>query len=487
MAWAELIYKYRIPVFYICAFLSLGLLVGGFIMDLPYAGVAGFGFIFLFIALLDFRILFYLLLFALPLSDEFQISSGLSMHLPTEPISIALLGLCIVYALLHPGLLKGRFWKHPVTIIVLIHLIWIVFTTITSSHPIISVKYIAAKTWFVVTYFFLAGFLIRDTVTIKRAIWLLIIPTIAGVLYVFTRHAATGFIFDSVSSVVRPFYRNHVDYGVWITAILPLIILARSWYRKDTLLRLFLTLSIILTLAAIYFSYTRGAWVALFCMPVFVLIIRMRLSKPAVLVSVIGAMIVTGFLFSNNRYLEYAPDYNRTIYHEDFSDHMTATFQMEDMSTVERFYRWIAAVKMFKERPVMGFGPGNFVNNYKHYTVTAYETYISDNEEGSSVHNYFLTMLTEQGIPGLIIFILMVIISILYFEKVYHNRQSQEARNFVLALGSCFLALLVNNFFSDLLEADKLGPMFFMCMAILVRMDLDEDTSEPELQEFTSQ
>jgi len=179
--------------------------------------------------------------------------------------------------------------------------------------------------------------------------------------------------------------------------------------------------------------------------------------------------------------------YYRTIYHEDFSDHMTATFQMEDMSTVERFYRWIAAVKMFKERPVMGFGPGNFVNNYKHYTVTAYETYISDNEEGSSVHNYFLTMLTEQGIPGLIIFILMVIISILYFEKVYHNRQSQEARNFVLALGSCFLALLVNNFFSDLLEADKLGPMFFMCMAILVRMDLDEDTSEPELQEFTSQ
>jgi len=481
MAWADLIYKFRIPIFYAAAMAALTFLIAGLLIDVPYTGVIAFGFIGLLIVLFDFRILFYLLLSTLPFSNEIQITTGLSMYMPTEPLTIILLGLTVVYAALNPKLLKGRFWKHPITIVVYMHLLWIVFTAITSSFPLVSTKYIAAKLWFVVTYYFLASYLIRDQFAYRRVFWLIFIPTIAGIIYVLTRHAITGFVFDEVSNVVRPIYRNHVNYGVWITAILPLMVLARSWYKKDTLMRLSMNVAIILTLAAIYFSYTRGAWVALFCLPIFLLIVKWRLSKVAVITSLVGGLILVGVLFSNNRYLEYAPDFNKTIYHEDFSDHMTATFQMEDMSTVERFYRWIAAIKMFNERPVTGFGPGNFVNNYKTYTVTAYQTYISDNEEGSSVHNYFLTMLTEQGLPGLIIFIFLVVITVLYFERVYHKMPDAKERNFILALASCFLVLLINNFFSDLLEADKLGPLFFMCMAILVQWDLrypDADTKQ---------
>jgi len=46
------------------------------------------------------------------------------------------------------------------------------------------------------------------------------------------------------------------------------------------------------------------------------------------------------------------------------------------------------------------------------------------------------------------------------------------------------MVLLVNNFFSDLLEADKTGPLFFLCLALLIRLDqgmvVPEEQSGPD-------
>lgn len=477
MDWAGRIHDHRHSLFTLISASALALLCAGFLLDIPWAGLAAFGIVGLLVILLDFRILFYLLLFTLPLSNEIRLFEGFSLYVPTEPLTILLLGLSIIYVLMRPSLLRGAFWKHPITILIGLHLLWIGCSTITSTYPIVSVKYTLAKLWFIGTYYFLGGYLLKHGLTYRRLFWLLFIPTMGGIVYTLIRHAATGFLFDEVNRVMRPIFRNHVNYGVWITAMLPLMVLARTWYRKQSLGRLGIDLSILVTLVAIYFSYTRGAWVALACIPAFYLVIRYRMAVPAIAASLIGVLLFTATIFQGNKYLQYAPEFNKTIYHEDFSDHMSATFQMQDMSTVERFYRWIAAVRMSGEKPVTGYGPGNFVKNYKAYTVSSYSTYISDNEEGSSVHNYFLTMLTEQGVPGLLIFIALIVAAVLMIQRLYHRHEGPE-RAQILAIGCCFLVLLVNNFFSDLLEADKLGPLFFLCMVLLVRTELDQDKEE---------
>lgn len=481
---SDRIYNNRIALFYGAAFISLFLLIAGFLVQIPYLGLGAFAIVGLTIAFYDYKLLFYLLVLTLPLSDEFQITDGISMHIPTEPLTIILLGITIIYVMLNPSLLKGKLWKHPLTIMLYIYLGWILVTVISSTHPIVSIKYLLAKIWFVVVYYFLASHIIRTYSDAKKVIWLLLISTFFGVCYVMVQHGMTGFLFDTITPSVRPIFRNHVDYGVWIAAIFPILFLAATWYKKDTLLRLFVGLYIVLVGFALYYSYTRGAWVAIFCVPIFALIVKYKFVKPALITSTIVITLGVGFLLNQNRYLHYAPEYSKTIYNENFSDHMAATFQMQDMSTVERFYRWIAAIKMFEAKPITGFGPGNFVNNYKHYTITAYETYISDNEEGSSVHNYFLTMLTEQGVPGLIIFVVFVFAILIYFEKVYHQITNKKQKYLILGIACCFLVLLINNFFSDLVEADKLGPLFFVCIAILVRWDLkSNETLEEETKE----
>jgi O-antigen ligase len=469
---SDRIYNNRIAIFYSIAIFSLLLFITGFLVQVPYLGLISFLAIGAIVLIYDYKLLFYFLLLTLPLSDELQIADGLMMYIPTEPITIVLMGVSLVYVILNRHLLKGKFWTHPITIIIYINLIWIVISTISSTHPVISIKYLLAKLWFVVVYYFLASHILNTYSNVRNALWLLFLATFFGVSYVMIKHGLTGFLFDTISPSVRPFYRNHVDYGVWIAAIFPLLFLAASWYKKDTLKRLFFVGFVILTGFALFYSYTRGAWVAIFCIPIFVLIVRNKLVKLALLTSTLAISLFLGFILNQNRYLHYAPEFSKTIYHEEFADHMNATFQMQDMSTVERFYRWIAAVKMFQARPITGFGPGNFVNNYKNYTISAYETYISENEEGSSVHNYFLTMLTEQGIPGLVIFIVLIFTILIYFERVYHQIEDVQQKRLILGLSCCFLVLLVNNMFSDLVEADKLGPMFFICIAILVKWDI---------------
>ena len=62
---------------------------------------------------------------------------------------------------------------------------------------------------------------------------------------------------------------------------------------------------------------------------------------------------------------------------------------------MERVYRWVAATRMFKDHPWMGFGPGNFYPYYMHYTLSDFETYVSDNPERSTAHNYPLLLLAE--------------------------------------------------------------------------------------------
>jgi len=217
------------------------------------------------------------------------------------------------------------------------------------------------------------------------------------------------FTFDSITPAVHPIYRNHVNYAVFITMLLPFIFLARTWYSKEMLRYKLLTFAIFLFLLAIYFSYTRGAWLAVFAMFFYYVVLRLNLTKYLLIVAAIVVIGFTAYILKDNNYLKFAPNYETTIYHDDLTDHLSSTFEMEDMSTVERFYRWIAAIKLFKDHPMVGVGPNNFVSNYKQYTVTAYETYISENEERSTVHNYFLLLLAEQGFPAMLLFIALIV------------------------------------------------------------------------------
>jgi O-antigen ligase len=126
------------------------------------------------------------------------------------------------------------------------------------------------------------------------------------------------------------------------------------------MIRYLLAVMIAVLLIALFFSYARGAWLALFTGIAAGWLIKKRLLLAAYILAIIALAGSLFWIKAGDRYLQYAHDYRTTIFHQDFREHLRATYEFKDVSTAERFYRWIAGVRMIKEDPLTGFGPSCF-------------------------------------------------------------------------------------------------------------------------------
>ena len=132
--------------------------------------------------------------------------------------------------------------------------------------------------------------------------------------------------------------------------------------------------------------------------------IKKNILGKTILIGIISIVIGLIVLINNNRFMQFAPEHDETIFHENFSEHLNATIGLKDISNAERFHRWVAGVRMVAEKPWTGFGANSFYNNYQPYTAAAFKTWVSNNPEHSTVHNYYLLVALEQGLPALILF-----------------------------------------------------------------------------------
>lgn len=416
----------------------------------------------------DYRIPYFLFFLLVPFSIEYYLPGGFGTDLPTEPLMWVMTATSALILIKSPKSLVTDKYLTPITFLLLLHMTWILVSTLFSETFVISVKYLLAKLWYVIPFYFLSLHLIKNSEVFKQLVSLTFWPLMLVSLGILIRHAAMGFTFDSVNHVVTPIFRNHVSYASTLVLFLPFIwFLTVSEKRKS--FKLIFTLSIFLCLTAIYFSYTRAAILSAAIAFVCYFLIRMRWMFRSVLLALPVLASIIYFLIKDNNYVYFAPDYERTVMHSEFTNLLDATYKLEDISTMERVYRWVAGAGMFSEKPWLGFGPGSFYSMYQHYTVRMFETYVSDNPEHSGIHNYFLMVLVEQGIFGFLIFFALCLYVLYLFEREYHRTTLQADKNMLMAAGLCTIIILLTNLINDTLEVDKIGPFFFISLAILSR------------------
>ena len=436
-------------------------------------------FLTVYLAVVDFTKLFYLLIFCLPLSTEILLPNGFGTDLPTEPLMIGLMLISLVFFFQKGRQLNARIFLHPITWFLLLHLFWIYLSTISSNLFFVSLKWSMAKTWYVVVFYFLAAYLLKDLKAQKRLFWVFFWPLMFTVSIIMVRHAGQGFSFVSIHELLHPFQRNHVNYAAMLTLFLPFIWFA--WRRQEFYSsRWYLLLgSVAFMVLAIYLSYTRAAYIALVLAIAAYFVFQLRLIRHLLAAGTVVAIISVVYVIQQNRYLEFAPNYETTVTHYEFDNLVEATYKMEDISTMERVYRWVAGMKMTPEEPWVGFGPGNFVNFYRSYTVTSFQTYISNNVDNSGIHSYFLMTLVEQGIIGLVIFILFSFVLLIKGEKILHQTKDPVRRGMVMSALLCLIVIDAFLLINDLVETDKVGPFLFICAALLVNTDFyNQDQKE---------
>jgi len=427
---------------------------------LPFALVVGA------ITVYNFHNIFYGFFALLPFSIEIYFSNGMGTDLPTEPIMLLLTGVLILKLITDFHNLDVKKWLHPIALVLLAHLIWIYFISLYSVNSMVSIKYALAKSWYVLPFFFLSLIVFKEQTnqrisnTLKVLWWSLFV----ALVYVMIRHASEGFSFASINDALKPIFRNHVNYAGLLVAVFPFM-----FYLLRTSKRKWLYgAGLLVLLAAIYLSYTRAAHLCVFLAFVAYLIIKLRLMKFALIGAALGAVVLVLFLLHDNKYLDYAPNYQSTVAHYDFDNLMEATTKLEDISTMERVHRWVAGFHMVAERPLTGFGPGCFYPTYQDFTLNKFKTYVSDNPEKSGMHNNYLTVFVEQGVIGFLIMILMIVIPLLYGEQYYHNAADTNDKSLIMAATVSIALIAAILIINELLEADKVGPIYFLALAIIV-------------------
>ena len=453
------------------SFLLLATILGALLTNEPLWLLAPVAFLITCQLIIDFRPVFYLLLLVTPGALEYHFESGFSTDIPTEPLEIVLMFTFIFLVILKGELLQRKFLLHPVAIVLYFHLGWILVATIYSQDIVISLKYVLAKAWYVSVFFFLGGHVLREEKHFKIAFWCLFIPTLAIVINTLIRHNQYGFAFSEVNKSMWPIFRNHVNYAVFLALMFPLLFRAAAWYDRFSWQRMLINTAKVIIAAAIYFSYTGSSWLSLAAALICYFLIRWHMLMPGVAAAIVLTIAFVVYMLHDNTYLQYAPDFKKTIYHDNFSDHLESTATLEDVSSAERIYRWIAGVKMIEAKPVIGFGPSQFHDNYQPYAVNKFTTYISRNEEKSTIHNYYLQVTVEQGFPGLFIWVVFLVTVLATGQRAY-TRGTPEQRPLTLVVTLSFITILINIALSDLIEADKIGTMFFLFAAVIINRDL---------------
>lgn len=413
------------------------------------------------------------IVFATPLSinlEELDLG-GIGVSLPTEPLMVALMVLFLLKLTLEGNVIEARVWRHPVTIAIIAQLIWMAICVVPSSMPMVSLKFLLARLWFVCTMYFLATRLFRDPRNMHRFFWLFLAGLSIVVAYTLVQHARHGFAEDPAHWVMYPFFKDHTGYGAVIAFILPFAIAAVSMPGYSRTRRGVAVLLLGLLVAGILFSYTRAAWVgAAGALGVFLV---MRLRIPAWAIGAV-ALVAGSVALANIDRITIALERNQAESNDDLAKHVSSISNIRsDASNLERINRWNSALRMYAEKPVTGWGPGTYMFQYAPFQAARDRTIISTNFGlNGNTHSEYLGPLAEQGLIGMLLVLLVVGTITWTAVRLWSKLPPGVDRHLV---GAAFLGLVtyfIHGFLNNYLDLDKASVPFWGFAAMIVVLDL---------------
>jgi len=154
--------------------------------------------------------------------------------------------------------------------------------------------------------------------------------------------------------------------------------------------------------------------------------------------------------------------------------HLQSTTNVSsDASNLERINRWNSAFKMFKERPIFGFGPGTYSFMYAPYQATSDKTFISTNYGNlGNAHSEYLGPLSESGILGFLSILGIMLTSLFTASRVYFTSDKRKIKYLALALMIGLLSYDIHGIMNNFLDLDKLNCLFWGFTAMIVALDL---------------
>lgn len=447
------------------AVLGYGLWTDNTIIPLiPYALLV------LFVAVFYTEYTFFIIIACTPISINIEeYTDSLGMFIPTEPLLFGTMMLLIFQSLKYK-VFPAYLTKSAIVWAVVAYLAWVSITIIPSSNPLVSLKFLLARLWFIVPILLYGSRVFIDRKKIFWFHWLFLSAMMVAILYTLGQHALYRFGEKESHWVMWPFFKDHTIYGAAVALSLPLVFSLYIAKKHSPLLQFILIGFMFIVVLGLYFSYTRAAWLSVLLGLVIWLLIRYKFKFSWL----VGIGLIAG-LYLIVQWDAIQQDLARNKYEhttENFGERLqSATNISTDASNLERINRWYCAIDMFQERPVFGFGPGTYAFEYARFQRPENLTIISTNfGNGGNAHSEFLGPLAEMGFMGTLC-MLALVIAIFYEAITLYNRWSVEDREMktlimgiIVSLSTYFIHAFLNNF----LDTDKAAvPIWSMCAIVI--------------------
>lgn len=435
---------------------------------LAFALPAVVGILMLYVFSLDKVLL--LIAFLTPLSINLdKITGGLAVSLPAEPLLAGVLVLFIA-KLIYEKNFDYKISRHPISIVIYLMFTWIIITTVTSEMPLVSLKFFVSRLWFIIPSYFLCARLFKDPKNINRFVWLYILGLIIVVFYTIYNHALHGFDGDTAHWVMSPFYNDHTAYGAALAIYIVLCVAYLFMPNMKSIRRLGVIIVLCILIVAIILSFCRASWISLIAALGVLICVLLKIKFKYIAVI---SVVLIGLFFTFQQQIFDSLSKND----QDASGNIVENIQSmtnitTDASNLERINRWNSAIKMFKERPLFGWGPGTYQFVYAPFQESRNKTIISTNSgDMGNAHSEYIGTLSEQGIPGALLVVTIVVVFMYSGLMTYRRAKNRESKILVLAATLALFGYYIHGTLNNFLDTDKLAVPVWSCMAIITAID----------------
>jgi len=468
--------------FYLVSIVFIGLNALFLLSGFYYFSVFSLVLVVLWFALFAFDKLYYFIIFLTPLSVSlsYYFDLAFDLSLPSEGLMIVLSAILII-KFISGSEIKREYLKHPVSLFIIIYLVWMFISSISSSMPIVSFKFFLAKLWFIIPMYFFSLIMFRKEKNINLSISLYILPLIFVIFYTINRHLGYG-LYDRQAAhiVMTPFYKDHTSYGAILSMYWPVLFGFLLVPNIKQVKKIIIFIVLLIFSIALVLSYTRAAWISLVAALIFGLFVYLKVKMRYLIIlglTIISALFVYRFEISDRL------SKNKQDSSAEFNEHIKSMSNIAtDASNLERINRWNSALKMFKEKPVLGWGPGTYMFQYAAFQMARDKTIISTNfGEGGNAHSEYFSALIDSGIPGLISFLLIIIFVTRSAINSYNLIENIQQKILLWSVLVGLVSYLVHAFLNNFLDTDKASVPFWIFVAIIVTLDLKDTKKNPQL------
>jgi len=205
---------------------------------------------------------------------------------------------------------------------------------------------------------------------------------------------------------------------------------------KISILRLLFTIVIILNMYCVLFLYSRGAYIAILAGLIFISFVKnKKLIIPLVFLLFFWQVFLPPTVVER---------INQTRTEEGTLD----------ASSEHRIKMWQESIELFKENPIIGAG----------FNIFPYLGY-----ELGDTHNIFVKILAEQGIIGMVIFLLLLWLALKSGWQLYKKADDAFLKGLGLGFTACVIATMVTNIFGDRWTYLQLGAYFWVFLGLVAR------------------